>query len=89
MDFEWDESKAEANKVKHGVDFADAIRVFRDEAAITEFDEHPEEDRYVTMGMDVYGRILVVVYTVRDSKIRIISARRATRSERRYYDEGL
>ncbi|MBI4672002.1 MAG: BrnT family toxin [Chloroflexi bacterium] len=84
MHYEWDVSKAQANLRKHGVDFADAATVFSDDYALTIPDEEIEhEDRYVTIGMDALGRILVVVYTWRGETIRIISARKAERYERR------
>jgi uncharacterized DUF497 family protein len=83
---QWDEEKAAANQRKHGVDFADAATVLEDEAALTMPDDHPEEDRWVTLGMDALGRILVVVYTWRGEEPRLISARKATRAERRQYE---
>jgi hypothetical protein len=87
MDFEWDHRKAAANLEKHGVDFADAVGVFFDDFALTMEDEGSVEERYVTVGMDLLGRILVVVYTWRSKAIRIISARKADASERRQYEE--
>jgi len=86
VDFEWDSDKADANLEKHGVDFADAVAVFDDARSVTVPDEHPGEERFVTVGMDVLGRIVVVVYTWRDERIRIISARKANRLERRDYE---
>lgn len=83
---EWDEGKAAANLRKHGVDFADAVTVLEDEAALTMPDDHPDEDRWVTLGMDAVGRVLVVVYTWRDDEPRLISARKATRTERRQHE---
>lgn len=86
MDLEWDPRKARANLRKHGVDFADAATVFEDELAMTITDERHAEDRFVTLGMDALGRLLVVTYTWRRERIRIISARKATRGERRQYE---
>lgn len=86
MVFEWDESKSRVNRRKHGVDFADAATVFEDERAVTIADENPDEERYATIGVDAAGRPLVVIYTTRGERIRIISARRATRRERAEYD---
>jgi uncharacterized DUF497 family protein len=83
---EWDPEKAAANLRKHGVDFADAATVLSDEMALTRSDETPGEERWVTLGMDALGRLLVLVYTWREDEIRVISARRATRSERRAYE---
>jgi uncharacterized protein len=87
IDFEWDRRKAEANLAKHGVDFADAVEVLLDALALTVADEDPAEERFVTIGVDGLNRILVVVYTWRGERIRIISARRATRRERTQYED--
>ncbi|MBI3826332.1 MAG: BrnT family toxin [Candidatus Rokubacteria bacterium] len=87
MEFEWDPGKAATNLRKHGVDFADAGTVLHDEQAITIHDDSADDEaRFVTLGMDALGRTLVVVYTWRDERPRLISARRATRSERRQYE---
>jgi uncharacterized DUF497 family protein len=83
---EWDADKAAESLRKHGVDFADAATVLEDEAALTAPDDDPDEERWVTQGMDALGRILVVVFTWRDDQVRLISARKATRSERRHYE---
>lgn len=88
MRYQWDRNKALTNLNKHGVDFADAVSVFFDELAITIFDARFEEERFITIGMDLLSRILVVVYTMRDDEIRLISAPKATRNERRQYEEG-
>ena len=87
MNYQWDKSKAASNLRKHSVDFADAVSVFADELAITIEDKQSTEERYIILGSDAFGRILVVVYTWRESDIRIISARKATRTERRQYTE--
>ena len=84
--FEWDESKAIENKSKHGISFADTFAVFEDSNAVTLEDFRKGEQRYVTIGMDAFGRILVVVYTWREENIRIISARKAVRYEVRQYE---
>lgn len=87
MDYEWDPSKAAANLQKHGVRFADAVSVFSDELALTAPDDVADEERFVTLGTDAYGRLLVVVYTWRgEQRIRLISARKATRHERTQYE---
>ena len=84
MSYQWDPKKAASNLEKHGVDLADAVGVFEDEWALTLEEEYVEgEQRFVTMGMDFLGRVLVVVYTYRSEAIRLISARTATRRERR------
>ena len=84
--FEWDESKDKENKSKHGISFADTFAVFEDPNAVTLEDFRQGEQRYVTIGMDVFGRILVVVYTWREDNIRIISARKAVRYEVKQYE---
>ena len=82
--YEWDEAKAIANATKHGVDFADAIAVFDDPFSVTIPDpDAVGEARFVTLGHDALGRTLVVVYAESADAIRIISARCATRKERR------
>ncbi|KRT72702.1 MAG: hypothetical protein XU12_C0016G0018 [Deltaproteobacteria bacterium CSP1-8] len=63
MEYEWDARKARTNLRDHRIDFADAVIVFEDDAAITVVDESSEEERFVTMGADQIGRVLVVVYT--------------------------
>jgi uncharacterized protein len=84
--FEWDELKSLANKTKHGISFADTFAVFEDPNAVTVEDYHHDEQRYATMGMDAFGRVLVVVYTWRGDRIRIISARKAVRQEVKNYE---
>jgi len=86
MEFEWDPRKAVGNRLKHGVDLADAVTVLYDRLAITLPDDSADEERFVTMGTDAIGRILVVAHTWRGERIRLISARRATRTERRTYE---
>jgi uncharacterized protein len=83
-----DKNKPATNLGKHGIDFADAVSVFSDDLAITTVDERFDEERFITIGLDALGRLLVVVYTWRDREIRLISARLATRQERRQYEEG-
>lgn len=89
MNYQWDKAKATANRRKHGVRFADAVAVFGDDQAITIEDDYLEEERFVTLGRDAIGRILLVVYTYRDDDIRLISARRATTIEQQYYEGQL
>jgi hypothetical protein len=88
MRYQWDRNKALTNLDKHGIDFADAVSVFSDELAITIFDARFEEERFITIGMDLFSRILVVVYTMRDDEVRLISARKASKNERLQYEEG-
>lgn len=89
MALEWDPKKAASNLRKHGVRFTDAYGVLEDPHALTVDDPHPEEDRYLTLGKDTLGRLLIVSYTWRESRIRVISVRKATASERRHYEDGL
>jgi hypothetical protein len=88
--FEWDAGKATTNVRKHGVTFEEAATALRDPLAATGYDpDHAaEEDRYVTFGVSMDGRLLVVAHTERGGAVRIISARPASRSERTIYEEG-
>jgi uncharacterized protein len=89
MEFEWDPDKAAENLRRHAVDFADAAGVFQDDYALTREDPQAQrEHRLVTVGMDFLGRVLTVVYTYREERIRLISARRATRRERADYERA-
>jgi uncharacterized protein len=89
MAFEWDTAKDELNARKHGIRFADTFAVFEDPKALTVDDNEQAEERLVTVGMDCFGRLLVVVYTWRGDNIRIISARRANRHEVGQYESEL
>lgn len=90
VEAEWDPAKARSNLAKHGIGFADADSVFDDPFAISIPNKSPTtEERFVAIGADTFGRILVVSYTYRRSRPRIISARRATRSEREEYGKGI
>lgn len=90
MRFEWEPSKAAANERKHGVTFDEAGTVFGDTLSATGRDlEHSiGEPRFVTLGISSYGRVLAVCHTDRSGVIRIISARPATRKEKRIYEEN-
>jgi uncharacterized DUF497 family protein len=91
LTFEWDAKKAKQNLKKHGVPFEEATTVFLDSLARTINDplHSGEEDRFVNLGESQRRRLLVVVFTDRGERIRIISARVATRRERRDYEEGI
>jgi len=89
MTFEWEPGKADANRRKHGVDFADAVGVFEDPYALSRPDPFPAEERVATLGRDLLDRLIVVVWTWRGEAIRLISARRATPRERRRYAEDV
>ncbi|MBE8950391.1 MAG: BrnT family toxin [Quinella sp. 3Q1] len=85
MNFEWDREKAKLNKIKHGVSFKSAAKVFNDPNRLEEFDAFHswDEERWQVIGMA--DNVLFVVYTERRDKIRLISAREATEEERRKY----
>jgi uncharacterized DUF497 family protein len=82
-------SKAKKNQSKHGISFADIFAVFEDPNAVTIEDFRNDEQRYVTIGMDAFGRILVVVYIWRGDNIRLISARKAVRYEVKQYESEI
>jgi len=88
MEVEWDPAEARANLRKYGVRFADAVTALEDENAISIHGDREDEERWITIGVDCAARILVVVYTWRGGQVRLISARRATRREKRQYEEG-
>jgi len=85
---EWDPRKAAANRLKHGVSFGEAVTALVDDLAVTVEDEAHGEQRFVTVGASSDGHFLVVVYTLRNDRVRLISARRATSKERRTYEEA-
>lgn len=85
MRYQWDKNKTAGNFRKHGIYFADAVSIFTDDLAVTIEDDCPEERRWVTLGRDLFGRTLVVVYSWRGDEIRMISARKAGAKERRQY----
>ena len=90
MEFEWNPDKAVINLRKHSISFQEAATVFDDSLSVTfpDPDHSIGEDRYVIIGMSGSGQFLVVSHTDRGNRTRIISARRATRQERRFYEEG-
>lgn len=89
MEFEWDPEKEQGNRDKHDIDFWDLEPVFYDDQALeTDDPEVEDEQRYVRVGQMGDGRIVTVIYTWRDERIRIISARHARRKERRQYLAG-
>lgn len=89
MRFEWDRRKAAGNLSKHGVPFQEAASIFGDPLAWTypDADHSESESRWITIGLSDSRRVLVVAHTEEDEIIRLISARRATRAERRFYEE--
>ena len=90
MEFEWDQKKADSNERKHGVTFREAASVFGDPLAITfgDPDHSVSEERFLTFGLSMRRRLLLVSHTDRRGGVRIISARRVTREERKIYEEG-
>ena len=88
MEFEWDAAKAISNLAKHGVSFPEATGVFGDQFEVTILDPgHSRgESRFLSIGISNVGRLLVVAYTERQGRIRVISAREATPKERRHYE---
>lgn len=93
LEFEWDERKNQSNRKKHGVWFEEAQQVFNDPNAFVFLDREnsKDEDRFLILGFSASNRILVVVYCERPRgiRIRIISARKATKKEIRSYEEGI
>lgn len=95
IEFDWDPAKATKNFAKHGVTFENAITIFLDPTALTLFDEDSSigEERWITLGQDRIAGLLVVVHThveISEDRvyIRIISARKATKKEKKFYSEG-
>jgi uncharacterized DUF497 family protein len=88
--FEWDKSKAADNLAKHDVSFDEAITVFKDPLYVEFYDpDHSiDENRYLMLGKSHQGRLLIVSYTERGDRIRLISARKTTAAERKNYEEG-
>ena len=87
-DFEWDEDKAASNIETHGVSFPEAATAFADPQAVY-LDDGSRTDRIIVIGTSVRNRLLCVVHIERGERDRIISARRATRSERDVYESGV
>lgn len=88
--FEWDKNKAKRNIEIHEISFDEASTVFKDTLSLTIHDplHSDEEDRFTLIGNSVKNRLLVIVHTERGNKIRIISARKATKKERKQYEEN-
>jgi uncharacterized DUF497 family protein len=88
--FDWDAVKAAENLARHGVSFEEAATALEDPLSATgpDPDHSIDEERFIAFGISCFGRLLAVAYTEREDTIRIISARRVTRSERRIYEES-
>ena len=90
MEIKWNPQKAEANFRKHKIRFSDAESVLFDPMTLTIEDQIiDQEQRFLSVGSDALGRILVIVYTYQGDTIRLISARKATPNERKYYEKGI
>ena len=91
LQFEWDDAKARQNQAKHKISFEEAETIFSDPFLITYPDDtHSEdEDRFLSIGQSIRGRVLLVVHTDRDGRIRIISSRKATAEEKEVYDQAI
>jgi uncharacterized protein len=89
ISFAWDPKKAHSNQKKHAISFTEAQTVFLDEKAllIADPDHSQEEDRFILLGCSSKSRVLIVCYSAEGDAMRIISARKATRSERKQYQE--
>ncbi|MGD1856871.1 MAG: BrnT family toxin [Leptolyngbyaceae cyanobacterium] len=90
IEFEWDPEKAATNFEKHGVSFHEAATVFRDPLSVTFPDPNHSvgENRYIIIGQSIVGLVLIVAHTERGQRLRIITARKATRKEKTFYEEG-
>jgi uncharacterized DUF497 family protein len=90
MSIEWDPAKAKSNHIKHGVRFSDVEPAFYDEFALSMPDPFAAaEERFILVGRDALSRVLTIAYTYRGEHIRVISARSATKAERRAYEKGI
>jgi uncharacterized DUF497 family protein len=87
-EFEWDDEKAESNLKKHRVSFDEAATIFNDPniATISDPDHSDSEDRFVSIGKSMIARLLTVIHTFRKTRIRLISARKATKAEKKKYE---
>ena len=90
LEFEWDDDKAKSNLKKHSVGFDEGATIFNDPliATISDPDHSADEERYISIGVSVQGRLLVVVHTEREGRIRLISCRKATTDERKAYENN-
>lgn len=89
-EFAWDDEKAESNLKKHGVSFDEGATIFNDPgvATISDPDHSEDEERYISIGKSVIRRILTVIHTYRKERIRLISARKATKAEKKNYENN-
>lgn len=91
MEFEWNQNKAKLNLEKHGVSFQEASTVFNDPLSVTfsDPDHSIGENRYIIIGRSQFGQLLIVAHTDRGEEVRVISARKITQQERKFYEEGI
>jgi len=90
IEITWDSVKAKSNRLKHRVFFSDVEPVFYDPNAISFEDRESEDEaRYIVIGLDSMARLIVVAYTYRDNVIRVISARKASKTEQKVYEKGI
>ena len=89
-EFEWDGEKAQSNLKKHGVSFDEAATIFNDPriATISDPDHSEDEEQYISIGMSVIMRLLSVIHTFRKERIRLISARKVTKAEKKIYESN-
>ena len=89
-EFEWDDEKAQSNLKKHGVSFDEGATIFNDPgiATISDPDHSEDEDRYISIGKSVIRRLLTVIHTYRKERIRLISARKAIKAEKKNYENN-
>jgi uncharacterized DUF497 family protein len=90
LNFEWDIKKAQINIERHGISFKEASTIFADPLSdfFYDSDHSVDEDQYLAIGLSEFNNVLVVVFTEKDDIIRIISARKATKKERKHYEDG-
>jgi uncharacterized protein len=89
-EFEWDDEKAKSNLKKHSVSFEEGATIFNDPkiATIPDPDHSEDEERFVSIGISVIRRLLTVIHTYRTERIRLISARKATKAEKKNYENN-
>ena len=87
-EFQWDEEKAKSNLKKHGVSFEEGATIFNDPmiATILDPDHSKDEERFISIGMSLIRRLLTVIHTYRKDRLRLISARKATKAEKKNYE---
>ena len=90
IEFEWDDEKASRSLKKHGVSFEEGATIFNDPkiATISDPDHSKDEERYISLGISVEGRLLIVVHVQRGERIRLIGCRKATKAERKTYEKS-